>query len=152
LEKEISKVINYQRWSCGTYFNVQCVNHNRSKLLQTSLWVVCEETEDVRVNEDNPYSPVSHIVSARKAAQIGDWWYSGAVFNEETVEPPTPSQVVAESFDDSVWQDIDVANAIRKWNPGKQRHEVLVDDEVVYASPHKNIATAVSEGRDPNRL
>jgi hypothetical protein len=150
LEAELAKVVNYQRWSCGLYFNVQFVNHDRTKLLQSALFVVSEENESVNVNNDNPYSPKTQITSARKAVQIGEWWYSGAVFDEAAIEPPTP-QVVVE-FDDSVWQGIDAANAIRKWNPGKQQHEVWVHDELVYASPHKNKATAVSEGRDPEHL
>jgi hypothetical protein len=74
LAVEIPKVINRELWGCGTYFNVQFVSHDRSKLLYSGMFVVTEELETIAVNEDDPYQPVTRSRARRKAACVGDWW------------------------------------------------------------------------------
>jgi len=76
LKVELPKILHSQGWSCGTYFNVQFVDHKRTELLRSGLFVVSEETESLHTNEANPYQPMTRTEFNRKAVQIGDWWTS----------------------------------------------------------------------------
>ena len=74
LDKELPRILASQGWGCGTYFNVQFLNHEKTKLLACARFVVSEESESVRTSSDDPYRSVTKTVFSRKADQIGDWW------------------------------------------------------------------------------
>lgn len=74
LDKELPRLLHAQGWSCGTYFNVQFLNHEKTKLLACARFVVTEETESVQTSDANPYQPMTKTVFSRKAEQIGEWW------------------------------------------------------------------------------
>ena len=74
LAKELPRILHAQGWSCGTYFNVQFLNHERTKLLSCGRFVVSEEVETLHTNDANPYQPMTRTVFSRSAEQIGDWW------------------------------------------------------------------------------
>jgi hypothetical protein len=74
LSKELPRILNAQGWGCGTYFNVQFLNHEKTKLLACGRFVVIEETESLHTSDANPYQPMTKTMIARCAEQIGDWW------------------------------------------------------------------------------
>lgn len=74
LEKELSRILIAQGWGIGTYFNVQFINHDRTKLLKTGLFVVTEDTESLQTNDANPSQPMTKMVNIRKSERIGQWW------------------------------------------------------------------------------
>lgn len=119
LDVELPKILHSQGWGCGTYFNVQFISHDRTKLLSSALFVVSEEEESLHVNEANPYQPVTKTRINRKAEMIGEWWNCKDLKNQEMV--PTGESTV-------------------KWNPGKKVHQVLLGGEVVFESPDKKLA------------
>lgn len=87
VDKEIERVLHNQGWSCGTFFNVQFVNHEKTKLLACARFVVSEESEQLQRSDANPYQPMSKTVFNRRAAQIGEWWVDKAPV--ETKKPET---------------------------------------------------------------
>ena len=74
LNKELPRILHAQGWGCGTYFNVQFLNHEKTKLLACGRFVVSEELESLQTNDANPYQPMTRTVFSRMAEQIGDWW------------------------------------------------------------------------------
>lgn len=74
LSKELPRILNVQGWGCGTYFNVQFLNHEKTKLLASGRFVVTEEAEAVQTNDANPYQPLTKTVCTRSAQQLGEWW------------------------------------------------------------------------------
>lgn len=116
LDVEIPKILHAQGWACGTYFNIQFVSHDKTKLLSTALYVVTEEVESLQTNESNPYQPVSRTLISRKAEIIGDW-----------------KNFVGTSAEVEV-----------RWNPGLKKHQVLSGDKVIYESSDKDEALKVA--------
>jgi hypothetical protein len=92
LDKVIPAILQSQGWSCGTFFNVQFVNHERTVLIKSGQFVVTESSESLQTNDANPYQPMTRTAVNRKAEIIGDWWYP-AVNKAET---PVPKTEVAE--------------------------------------------------------
>lgn len=76
LSVELPRVMNTQGWGIGTFFHVQFVSHDRTKLLASGLHVVCEETESLQTNEANLYQPMTKVAISRKCALVGSWWAS----------------------------------------------------------------------------
>jgi hypothetical protein len=76
LDVQIPRILYGQGWEVGTYFNVQFVNHERTKLLSSALFVVIEESESLHVNEDNPDQSIAKTIFSRKAERVSDWWYA----------------------------------------------------------------------------
>lgn len=74
LNKELPRILHTQGWGCGTYFNVQFLNHEKTKLLACGRFVVSEEIETLHTNDANPYQPMTRTVFSRRAEQIGEWW------------------------------------------------------------------------------
>ena len=74
LNKELPRILHTQGWGCGTYFNVQFLNHEKTKLLSCGRFVVSEEVETLQTNDANPYQPMTRTVFSRRAEQIGEWW------------------------------------------------------------------------------
>lgn len=111
LDQELPRILATQGWGCGTYFNVQFLNHEKTKLLACARFVVSEESESVRTSSADPYKPVTKTVFSRKADQIGDWWMP-----ESTDMKPSapPSVVAAPSADEST------ATGRRRGRPPKQ--------------------------------
>ena len=92
LEKELPRILHTQGWNCGTYFNVQFLNHEKTKLLVCGRFVVTEEVESVQTSDSNPYQPMTKTVFSRRAEQIGEWWTPPEqrdVKTTEIVHPPT---------------------------------------------------------------
>ncbi|KKM81475.1 hypothetical protein LCGC14_1329480 [marine sediment metagenome] len=122
LDIELPKILNAQGWGLGTYFHVQFINHDRTKLIASGDFLVTENTESLHTANPEGYQPMTKTISARKAAQIGDWFYPNGVVDE--VEERT---------------EVDFEKIV-KWNPGKKVHEVIVGDEVLFASAVKTEA------------
>lgn len=74
LDLELPRILIAQGWGCGTYFNVQFLNHGKTKLLACARFVVTEESETSHTSDANPYQPMTKTVFSRKAEQIDDWW------------------------------------------------------------------------------
>ena len=119
LDIEIPKILNAQGWGLGTKFNVQFISHDRTKLIASGLFVVTEDTESLHTANPEGYQPMTKTISARKAAQIGDWFYPNGVVDE--VEERTEVTL----------------DKIVKWNPGRQAHQVIVGNEIVFESKDK---------------
>ena len=115
LDIEIPRILHSQGWGCGTYFNVQFMNHEKTKLLSSATFVVSERQEVSHTNESNPYQPMTKTLSKRKAEIIGDW----ISFGEE--EKPKKETNQAQIH----------------WNPGKKVHQLKIDDEVIYENADK---------------
>jgi len=73
LEKKLPQILHAQGWCCGTYFHVQFVSHDRTKLLASTRFVVSEESESLQTS-DNPYQPMTKTIYNLKATQIEPWW------------------------------------------------------------------------------
>jgi hypothetical protein len=121
LEAEIPKILHVQGWGVGTYFNVQFISHDRTKLLSAALFVVTQETEGLHTS-DHPYQPVTKVIYTRKASLVGGWWEG-----EKTSR-----------------------NATVTWNPGKKLHQVKEGGEVIYETADKELAHQVANGETPN--
>ena len=141
LDQELPRILASQGWGCGTYFNVQFLNHEKTKLLACARFVVSEESESVRTNSDDPYRSVTKTVFSRKADQIGDWW---------------PNEVSVAGFNGFAKETINKGimnvggNLLTvSWNPGKKVHQVKNGDDVVFETPDKDIASKVAKGEIP---
>lgn len=73
LEKELPVILMTQGWGCGTYFNVQFVNHDRDELLSSLHYVVTQAREVCVTNDADPYKPMTKTVTLRKAEQLSRW-------------------------------------------------------------------------------
>lgn len=73
LNKELPRILHAQGWGCGTYFNVQFISHDKTKLLACAKFVVAEEVETLHTS-DNQYQPMTKTVFSRRAERITDWW------------------------------------------------------------------------------
>mgnify|MGYP001582823498 CR=1 FL=1 len=91
LDQELPRILASQGWGCGTYFNVQFLNHEKTKLLACARFVVSEESESVRTSSADPYKPVTKTVFSRKADQIGDWWVPESAGEEPAKIPSVAS-------------------------------------------------------------
>ena len=111
LDQELPRILASQGWGCGTYFNVQFLNHEKTKLLACARFVVSEESESVRTSSADPYQPVTKTVFSRKADQIGDWWTPVSA-DKTTAESPS---VTAEASEEEP-----VATVPRRGRPPKQ--------------------------------
>ena len=122
LDVELPKILNAQGWGLGTYFHVQFINHDKTALIQSGKFVVTEEAESLHTANRDGYQPMTKTISARKAKQIGDWFYS-----------EVPCTALPNELEGKVLPNI-------KWNPGKKVHEVKAGDEVLFASADKTEA------------
>lgn len=126
LETELNKILKIQGWGVGTYFNVQFVNHERTKLLASVTYVVTEEHEELRVNESIPGHPVTTNVVTRRCEEAGPWkWF----VVEAPVEEPAKTKM-----------------PYVRWNPGKKVHEVRLNGEVLFETKDKEEAREVANG------
>ena len=73
LESELPKAIQAQGWGVGTYFNVQFIDHDRTKLIASAEFVVTEVREGLHTSEANPYQPITRTVFMRKYQQVSQW-------------------------------------------------------------------------------
>jgi hypothetical protein len=97
LNKELPRILHTQGWGCGTYFNVQFLNHEKTKLLACGRFVVSEEVETLHTNDANPYQPMTKTVFSRSAEQIGEWWPSihvGKTYEAAPVSIGTDSESI----------------------------------------------------------
>lgn len=74
LDSELLRIMNNNGWRLGTYFDVQFLNHDETKLMACGRFVVSEEIETLQTNDANPYQPMTKTVFSRVAVQIGEWW------------------------------------------------------------------------------
>jgi len=122
LEVEIPKILASQGWGLGTYFNIQFVNHDRTKLVASGKFIVESDTESLHTANPEGYQPITKTISYRKAGQIGGWYQPEGlrepvkIMNEGTFEK------------------------VLKWNPGKKVHQVLLGDKVLYENKDKVMA------------
>jgi len=93
LDVELPRILAAQGWGCGTYFNVQFMNHEKTKLLACARFVISDEVEDTVTIDANPYQPMTKTVVARRAQQIEDWWTAQEIAPSKPEEKPdTPEQ------------------------------------------------------------
>lgn len=90
LEVELPRILLREGWGCGTYFNVQFLNHEKTKVMACARFVVSEELENTQTNDANPYQPMTKTVFLRHAAQIEDWW----VKTEPKVDDKQPGDTI----------------------------------------------------------
>jgi len=127
LDKLIPSILQAQGWPCGTYFNLQFVNHERDLLLADARFVVDSSRESQRTT-DNEYSPNTRMVVSYKAKRVTEWRF----YNGFEVPRGTSSEN-------------DEKQATIRWNPGKKEHELLVGDEVKFSSADKALVEAELE-------
>ncbi len=77
LDIEIPKILANQGWGLGTKFNIEFINHDRTKLIAAGNFIVSEDAESLQTANPDGYQPITKTVQARKAAQIGEWFYPG---------------------------------------------------------------------------
>jgi len=123
LDIEIPKILNAQGWGLGTYFNIQFIKDDRTKLIASGKFIVAEETKAMHTANAESYSPNTREIITKKALQIGDWFY------------PKGLQQLEDKKVDIVSDGL--ASAVR-WNPGKKVHEVVVGGVVVFADADKD--------------
>jgi hypothetical protein len=87
LDEELPRIMAANGWGCGTYFNVQFLNHEKTRILACARFLVCEENENTVTSEANPYQPMTKTVFARRAEQLEDWW-TPPVAKVQAVEVP----------------------------------------------------------------
>lgn len=131
LDKELPRILQAQGWGCGTYFHVQFLSHDKTRLLASALFVVSEEVESMVTSDTNAYQTVTKTVFSRKVSQIGDWWPEAKL---DVTESATNVPAVA-------------MKAV--WNPGKKIHQIKLGESVVYETPDKQEAREIAEGRKP---
>ena len=124
LDIELPKILHAQGWGCGTYFHIQFLSHDRTKLLSSANYVVTNEIEELHTNEANPYQPVTKTLISRKASIIGDWQYF---------------------YEDLEGEKVKTDGAKIVWNPGKKLHQLKLGDEVIYESADKEEVRKVAE-------
>jgi len=127
LDMELPKILHTQGWSCGTYFKVQFVNHDKTELLASAEYVVNQEIESMHVNDANPYQPMTKTIYSRKYEQISEWWYSSLERAKDIISSGNVNSKVV-------------------WNPGKQVHQLKINDEVVFEDKNKQKVLDVAEG------
>ncbi len=144
LDEELAKILPAQGWGCGTYFNVQFLTHDRARLIKSGKFVVTQENPSIHTSEANPYQPMTKEVYSRKAEQIGDWWYAEefAAGLQDLEGEVTGVVASGEASISHVGPRPEI-----KWNPGKKKHEVMVDGEVVFESRDKAEALKECEAR-----
>ncbi|HDY86918.1 MAG TPA: hypothetical protein ENH82_02245 [bacterium] len=120
LDIELPKILHTNGWGCGTYFHVQFMNHEKTKLLSQALYVVSEEIESLYTNETNPYQPVTKTLISRKAEIVGNWQYFGTQEDPEAEEATVDVPVI-------------------KWNPGKKVHQLKSGEKIIYANADKKL-------------
>ena len=74
LDEELPKILHRQGWSLGTFFDIQFLNYEKTKLLSLATFVVTEWHENLLTSEADPYKPMTRTVFSSKAEQIGEWW------------------------------------------------------------------------------
>lgn len=104
LDAELPKILHAQGWGVGTFFHVQFVSHDRTRLLAFAKFVVTEENESLQTNDANPYAPMTKTVFSRRFEQVSGWWEA-----EKRAEPEV------------------------RWNVATKAHEVVLGDEVLAA-------------------
>jgi len=139
LEVELPRILQAQGWGCGTYFHVQFVNHEKTELLASALYVVTKESESLHTS-DNQYQPVTKTVINREAKLVGNWWpelFDGLSYLEgqdvKVVAAGEPSENVKPTV---------------VWNPGRKKHQVKLNDKVIYESSDKEEAMKVASGQN----
>jgi len=87
LERELPRILNAQGWGIGTYFNVQFISHDRTRLLSAAMFVVIQVTEGLVTNEANPYQPTTRAVFTRVASQMTPFKTFVPAVEVESAEP-----------------------------------------------------------------
>ena len=127
LDVELPKILNAQGWGLGTYFNIQFISYNRDKLIAEGKFIVTEESESLHTANPEAYQPMTKTLAARKAMQIGEWFYpQGIIRSEKEVNEIRQKREENQSKDKVV-----------KWNFGKKEYEVKLGDGVVFSSKDK---------------
>lgn len=114
LDIEIPRILNREKWGCSTYFKVQFINHEKTEVLASAEFVVVQEIQGSYTNAANPSQPMTSETFKCKAEIIGKWWYS--------------------SLEKAKGQK----GGVVKWNPGLKVHQLIINDEVVYADANKD--------------
>lgn len=121
LDMELTKILHGQGWCCGTYFDVQFVNHEETRILSTARFVVSEEDETLHTSDANPYAPMTKTIYSRKASQISDWWYSELGSEIRDIPEPEPEILVPKLAYDKT----------------EKVHQVRLGDEILFENQFK---------------
>jgi len=120
LDDAISKIIHAQGWGAGTYFSVQFMNHERTKIFSTAEFMVTQDDESIVTLNPDSRNPNTKMVSKLKAERLGDW------HNTSFIDERDPKNKTVEKIDAEV-----------KWNPGVKKHQVIQGGEVIFESDDK---------------
>ena len=95
LDLDLRKILHNQGWGLGMYFNVQFVDHDKTVLLSSALFVVTAESEQLITSDANSFDvTMTKTVYDRRAEIVGEWWYSE--MGREIRDAPQPEPVVLE--------------------------------------------------------
>ena len=135
LDTEIPKILKEWGWSLGTYFNVQFIKDDRTKLIASGRFIVTEEVNAVHTANAESYSPNTREITSHKFMQIGDWFYPKE--NKFKIDPDKikwveEPQVLSGDYDKNA-----PVKKIVKWNPGKKVFQVKAGDNVVFEHADK---------------
>jgi len=122
LDDLISKLIHAQGWGSGTYFSVQFMNHERSKIFASGEFMVTMADEALVTSNPDSRNPNTKMVSHLKSEMVGEWFVTSFIDERDPARK----------------QDVKKLDAEVKWNPGVKRHQVIVDNEVVFESEDKS--------------
>ena len=120
LDTVISRLINAQGWGGGTYFSVQFMNHERTRIFSTAEFIVTQEDEALVTSNPDSMSPNTKMILKVKAERITEW------FNTSFLDERDPKNKIVEKI-----------NAEVKWNPGVKKHQVIQGGEVIFESDDK---------------
>lgn len=73
IKDDLPKILKRNGWGIGTYFYVQFVNHEKTVLLLSALFVVTEAKENLHTS-DNENQPMTKTVHTYKSQQLLSWW------------------------------------------------------------------------------
>ena len=76
LDVEVPKILHTQGWGLGTYFSIQFVSHDKTKLYSSARFVVTAEREHFHVTNPEGFQPMTKTLGLRKAEQIEKWWFA----------------------------------------------------------------------------
>lgn len=92
IPRELNRLIRVNGWGLSTVFRVSFISHDRERVLASGTFMVIEDREEYRTNDDNPAAPVSRAVPIRGYAQIGEWM----VFEGQSQEAEEGAEMTVE--------------------------------------------------------
>ena len=86
LAVELPKILHTQGWGLGTYFHIQFVSHDKTRLFCSAPFIVTVEREHFHVANPEGFQPMTKTLGLREAEQIGAWWHAPPVQGAPSVQ------------------------------------------------------------------